>query len=198
MIEDMYAVFDRINEIKKRFGIKRRESSLHSENSFQSEMDKRVLESQGNNTEKLNSKSQATEKAATRHDFSISEIKEIAKQSAKKNRVPEDLVLAMIKTESSYNPKAVSPKGAKGLMQLMPDVINAMGVSDPFSPEENINAGVKLIKNLLDKYNWNYKTALAAYNAGENAVDKNGDVPPYNETREYITKVISNYLKNGK
>lgn len=198
MIEDMYAVFDRINEIKKRFGIKKRAAAASSGNNFQSEVDKRVIESDGNNSSKLNNKSQAAVKAAAGHDFSISEIKEIAKQSAKKNSVPEDLVLAMIKTESSYNPKAVSPKGAKGLMQLMPDVISAMGVEDPFSPEENINAGVKLIKNLLDKYKWNYKTALAAYNAGENAVDKTGDVPPYNETREYVTKVINNYLKNSQ
>ncbi|TAL35451.1 MAG: lytic transglycosylase domain-containing protein [Spirochaetes bacterium] len=128
----------------------------------------------------------------------MEDITRIARESATRNGVPEDLVLSVIKAESGFNPNAVSPRGAKGLMQLMPTVIQALGVKDPFSPEENIDAGVGLLRGLLDRYNGDYKKALSAYNAGEGAVDKNGGVPPYKETQDYVKKVISQYLQNSK
>jgi soluble lytic murein transglycosylase-like protein len=125
-------------------------------------------------------------------------MREIARMAAVRNGVPPGLVDAVIQAESSYNPKAVSPRGAKGLMQLMPQTAGMFGVEDPFSPKENIDAGVGLLKNLLDKYDGDYKKALAAYNAGEGAVDRNGGVPPYNETQEYVNRVISLYLRNSE
>ena len=83
-------------------------------------------------------------------------------------------------------------------MQLMPSVARGLGVEDPFSPEENINAGVGIVKHLLEKYSGDYKKALAAYNAGEGAVDRNGGIPPITETREYVQKVIRDYMKNSE
>jgi soluble lytic murein transglycosylase-like protein len=83
-------------------------------------------------------------------------------------------------------------------MQLMPAVLDEMGVADPFSPEENIRAGVGVMKRLLEKYDMDYRKALAAYNAGERAVDEHGGVPPYGETAEYVNRVISSYLKNSE
>ena len=93
---------------------------------------------------------------------------------------------------------AVSSKGAKGLMQLMPTTIKELGISNPFSVHENILGGVSVLKRLLEKYDWDYKKALAAYNAGETVVDKEGGVPRYNETQNYIKKVINAYLENSK
>ena len=91
--------------------------------------------------------------------------------------------------ESNYNPRAVSPKGALGLMQLVPQTARRFGVSDVFDPVENVQGGAAYLKYLLDLYNNDLKLALAAYNAGEGAVAKYGDVPPYAETRNYLVQV---------
>jgi soluble lytic murein transglycosylase-like protein len=125
-------------------------------------------------------------------------IKDIAKGYAVKNGLPPALVDAVIKVESDYNPKAVSKKGAAGLMQLMPDALKDMEVSNPFNVEDNIQAGVNILKKLMDKYEWDFKKVLAAYNAGEKAVDKNGNIPPIKETKEYVKKVIDAYIQNIK
>jgi soluble lytic murein transglycosylase len=102
--------------------------------------------------------------------------------------VDENLIRAMIKVESNYDPTALSKKGAQGLMQLMPQTAQAMRLIDPWHPRDNIFAGVAYFRALLDKYN-DEKLALAAYNAGPGAVDKYGGVPPYTETRNYVRKV---------
>jgi soluble lytic murein transglycosylase-like protein len=100
------------------------------------------------------------------------------------------LVRAVVQVESAFNPYAVSPKGAQGLMQLMPATSQALGVLNPFNPIENIRAGVRYLRQLLDRYNNDEALALAAYNAGPVAVAKYGEkVPPYRETRDYVTKV---------
>ena len=104
--------------------------------------------------------------------------------------VRADLVRAVIQVESAFNPRAVSPKGAMGLMQLMPATAAKFGVTDPFNPGENIRAGVSYLRQLLDRYDNNEQLALAAYNAGPGAVDKYGSkVPPYKETQNYVHKI---------
>lgn len=101
------------------------------------------------------------------------------------------LVRAVIHAESSFNPVAVSPKGALGLMQLMPATARQWGVADPFSPQQNIRGGTKHLAMLLDRLQGNVRLALAAYNAGLGAVKNHGGIPPYRETQDYVSKVLS-------
>jgi soluble lytic murein transglycosylase-like protein len=114
----------------------------------------------------------------------------LIQQHASSQGIKPDLVRAVIQVESAFNPRAVSPKGAMGLMQLMPATAAQFGVIDPFNPVENIRAGVRYLRQLLDRYNDNEQLALAAYNAGPGAVDKYGSkVPPYKETQNYVQKI---------
>jgi hypothetical protein len=111
-------------------------------------------------------------------------------EHARLNEVRPDLVRAVVQVESAYNPYAKSPKGAAGLMQLMPGTAHQFGVKNAFNPEENIRAGVAYLRQLLTRYEDNEELALAAYNAGPNAVDKYGEkVPPYAETQHYVSRI---------
>lgn len=103
------------------------------------------------------------------------------------------LIHSIIRTESNYDPDAVSPKGAMGLMQLMPETAKRYGVRDIYNPRENIEGGVKYLKYLMDLYNGKTDYVLAAYNAGHNAIKKYGGIPPFPETRRFIEKVKSTY-----
>jgi soluble lytic murein transglycosylase-like protein len=114
-------------------------------------------------------------------------------QAANRYQVDPAIVKAIIMAESSYNPKAVSKRGAKGLMQLMPKTAEEMGVEDIFNPEHNINGGVRYYKKLLKQFKGDIKLALAAYNAGMRTVKEHNGVPPYKSTRYYIKKVFEYY-----
>ncbi|EMM79102.1 transglycosylase SLT domain protein [Leptospira interrogans str. 2006001854] len=113
----------------------------------------------------------------------------------RKNNLDPRLVQSVIKAESDFKTDAVSPKGAIGLMQLMPSTANLLGVEDPFDPAENVAGGTKFLSNLLNKYK-NLDHALAAYNAGPSAVDRYAGIPPYKETRNYVEKVKKFYSSN--
>jgi soluble lytic murein transglycosylase-like protein len=104
--------------------------------------------------------------------------------------VSKDLIAAMIEAESSYNPRAISPRGAQGLMQLMPETAAILRVSDPFDPRENIDGGVRHLLSLMDRFDNNLPLALAAYNAGERAVIRHRGIPPYRETRQYVKRIM--------
>jgi soluble lytic murein transglycosylase-like protein len=121
-----------------------------------------------------------------------SSIAELVEKSAKAHHVDPLLVDSVIRVESGYNPNAVSPKGAQGLMQLMPPTAQMLGVTDSFDPAENIEAGVKYLKYLQDLYK-DDRLALAAYNAGPAAVDRFKQVPPYPETQKYVEQVGKKY-----
>ncbi len=111
------------------------------------------------------------------------------RQIASEQSLPPELLHSVIRVESNYNPGAVSPKGAQGLMQLIPETARRFGVLDSFDPVDNIQGGAKYLKYLLDLYKGDYPLALAAYNAGEKAVAKYGGVPPYRETQNYVAQV---------
>lgn len=107
--------------------------------------------------------------------------------------IDADLIRAVIKTESDFNPGARSHKGAMGLMQLMPDTARLHNVFDAYDPSENVEAGVRHLRMLLDRYQGNVELSLAAYNAGSGAVEKHRGIPPYVETREYVRRVLRFY-----
>lgn len=111
------------------------------------------------------------------------------RDAAARHGLPEQLIAAVIRVESGFNPRAVSPKGARGLMQLMPETAALLGVRDPFDPRENIDAGVRHLRGLIERLA-DLALALAAYNAGEQAVLAWGGIPPYPETRDYVTRVL--------
>ena len=124
-------------------------------------------------------------------------VEKLVREAAERHRIDPALVRAVIETESNWNPGAVSRKGAFGLMQLIPTTAQRFGVSDAFNPQQNVDAGVRYLKALLDRYNGNLDLALAAYNAGEGAVDRAHGVPSIQETRSYVQKVQNAYFRPG-
>ncbi|MDD2899663.1 MAG: transglycosylase SLT domain-containing protein [Desulfuromonadaceae bacterium] len=120
---------------------------------------------------------------------------QLIKTCSEKYGVSSCLVKAVIHAESGYNPNAVSSKGASGLMQLMPDTAKSLKVADRFNPRDNVEGGVKYLRFLLDTFRGDVSLAVAAYNAGLNKVAKYGGIPPYNETRTYVNRVLS-YMKS--
>jgi soluble lytic murein transglycosylase len=129
--------------------------------------------------------------------FDSKKYDDIIKKASRMHGIRYELLKAIIHAESSFNPNAVSPAGALGLMQLMPENIERFNVNDPFDPHENIMAGTKFFRQLLDKYDSDLKLTLAAYNAGPGAVDQYQGIPPYAETKDYVSRVL-NYYNNYK
>jgi soluble lytic murein transglycosylase-like protein len=121
----------------------------------------------------------------------------LVREAAERHRVDPALIRAVIETESNWNPRAFSHKGAGGLMQLIPTTAQRYGAYDVFNPKQNIDAGVKHLKWLLERYNGNLDLALAAYNAGEGAVDRAHGIPSFRETRNYVQKVQDAYFRPG-
>ncbi len=143
-----------------------------------------------------------TESSLTGHSRAGMEIgrdgvEKLVRETADRHRMDPALVRAVIETESNWNPKAYSHKGAGGLMQLIPTTAQKYGAYDLFDPQQNIDAGVKHLKWLLERYNGNLDLALAAYNAGEGAVDRVHGVPAYRETRNYVQRVQNAYFRPG-
>ncbi len=122
----------------------------------------------------------------------------LIQRTALRHGIHPDLVYAMAAAESAFNPRAVSAKGALGLMQLMPDTAARFGVADPFDPVDNVLGGVRYLRHLLDLFNGDQRLAIAAYNAGENIVLASRGVPPYRETQNYVRKVLKLFGSNKR
>jgi soluble lytic murein transglycosylase-like protein len=120
---------------------------------------------------------------------------DVIREAATLYQIPEELVRAVIKVESDYDPRAVSRVGAQGLMQLMPDTAQRMQVRDIMDPRENILGGVRYLRVLANMFNGNLQLTLAGYNAGENAVVKHGGIPPFDETEDYVVRVLGFYRR---
>jgi soluble lytic murein transglycosylase-like protein len=121
------------------------------------------------------------------------DVHQLAGQAASQHQIDQDFIEAVIRAESSGNPRARSPKGAQGLMQLMPKTAGQLGVSDPYDPAANVDGGTRHLRALLEMYNGDAIKALAAYNAGANRVAQFHGVPPYPETQAYVRRIIRDY-----
>jgi hypothetical protein len=135
----------------------------------------------------------ATRKTAADGRLSPEDLGEMLNQAGHEHNLDVDLLASLVKAESNGNARAVSPAGAQGLMQLMPGTAKDLGVSDSFKPDENVRGGSAYLDWLLTRYHDNLALALAAYNAGPEAVDKYHGIPPYRETRAYVARVIHEF-----
>jgi soluble lytic murein transglycosylase len=125
--------------------------------------------------------------------YSIESYDDVIAEAARLHGISASLVKAMIHVESYFNPRAVSKKGAMGLMQIMPENLGPLNISDPFDPWENIMGGTRYFRAMLERFNFQLPLALAAYNAGPGAVERYNDIPPYKETEDYVKKVMRFY-----
>jgi soluble lytic murein transglycosylase-like protein len=127
--------------------------------------------------------------------LSPSALNEVVNEASGRYRLDPDLVNSVIKAESGFNVRAVSPKGAQGLMQLMPGTALELGVGNVFDPQANVEGGTRYLRELMERYNFDMVKALAAYNAGPERVEQYGGVPPYYETRAYVARVVKDFNK---
>src|SRR5580692_9652128 len=126
------------------------------------------------------------------HSFDLTQA---VKDASGTYRLDPDLVTSVIRAESGFNVRAVSPKGAQGLMQLMPQTASQLGVRNAFDPQANVEAGTRYLRELLERYNFDLVKALAAYNAGPQRIDQYNGVPPYYETRAYVARIVRDFNK---
>jgi soluble lytic murein transglycosylase-like protein len=133
--------------------------------------------------------------AAPRLPLAEAPFGELIRKAAEKYEVDPDLVFSVVAAESNFNPRAVSHRNARGLMQLLPETARRFGVKDIFDPEQNINAGTRFLRDLLKQYRGDLALTLAAYNAGPGAVQRYGRVPPYNETIAYVRAIRKTYAQ---
>ena len=173
-LSGLNTALERINMIENRI------QSLNSFAQFPDADFQKILDSTVQNKKSPNS-------------ISRTEIDNLISKYANKNGLDEDFVKAVINQESGFNPNATSHCGAMGLMQLMPATAQGLGVENAYDAEQNIEGGTKYLKGLMDRFGNDKQLALAAYNAGPNAVKKYGGIPPYAETQNYVKKVLSKY-----
>jgi soluble lytic murein transglycosylase-like protein len=129
---------------------------------------------------------------------SQAEVDAAIEQAAARHNVDPNLVRSVVKVESNFNPNAVSRKGAMGLMQLMPSTARSLHVTNPFDPQQNVDAGVRHLKSLLESYGGNIKLSLAAYNAGAGAVARSSGIPRFSETQNYVRRITDLYYGGGQ
>lgn len=143
----------------------------------------------------VNSPSSPTNAAAGFPARPKTDLTDVVNEASGRYRLDPDLVNSVIKAESNFNARAVSPKGAQGLMQLMPGTASQLGVPNPFDPEANVDGGTKYLRELMERYNFDMVKALAAYNAGPQRVEQYKGVPPYYETRAYVARIVKDFNK---
>lgn len=180
-LNNLQRVLQRIQEIKEKFNL----VSPNYQSNFQQLLteQKEILSLPKT---VLGDKTQAKKT----YSISSSELINLVERLAEKHQMDKNLIKAVISAESDFNQWAVSNKGAKGLMQLMPQTARALGVKNTFDPYQNIDAGIRYLKELIGRFSGNIHLALAAYNAGPGAVEHYGGIPPYKETKGYVQKVI--------
>jgi hypothetical protein len=135
----------------------------------------------------------ATARLAKPQALKPQDLKEVINTISDRHQLDPDFISSVIHAESGFNPRAVSPKGAQGLMQLMPGTASKLGVSNAFDPRANVEGGTRYLSELLERYNFDVIKALAAYNAGPQRVQQYGGVPPYYETRTYVARIVRDY-----
>jgi soluble lytic murein transglycosylase-like protein len=137
----------------------------------------------------------AQRRAAGHSQLTTAELDQVVSESSGRYRLDPDLVNSVIKAESGFNVRAVSPKGAEGLMQLMPETAMKLGVPNAFDPQANVEGGTRYLRELLERYDFDLVKALAAYNAGPQRVQQYGGVPPYYETKAYVARIVRDFNK---
>lgn len=184
----------RIQDIEYKFNMLNKAAGADESVDFQSLLDSKINKNSSLKPANINFADQIF---SSLNDGPVNkeEIENLIDAYAAKNDLDSAFVKAVIKQESGFQPEVTSHCGAMGLMQLMPETANSMGVMNAFNPEENIMGGTKYLKGLLDRFGGNKALALAAYNAGPGAVQRYGGIPPYEETQNYVKSVLAHYEK---
>ena len=191
-LSGIQSVMQRMQEIEQRFGIKSTGSTAVSGNQgFPAQLQSQIKAQ--NEAENITAATGKRKVNAQVLPAGSKDIESMILQSAKKYGVDPRLVSAVAETESNYRPDAVSSAGAVGVMQLMPETASSLGVQNIYDPSQNIDGGVKYLKEMLSDFNGDVRKAVAAYNAGPQAVKEYNGVPPYAETQNYVNKVLDLY-----